>query len=171
MAALRRLAELVRAEGGILAELALPSFREPADRPGRIAAAGPRAAGREEEYELFIETIYEGFLLHYATPRLLSSAATPAVKVLAGDRLYALGLARLVALGDVEAVREMADVLTIGAQAQAVGNRELAEAAWWAGAQAIGWGSSEAHRHAKTLALAGSPGAAEALRKCMAQRS
>jgi hypothetical protein len=168
VAGLRRLAELLRAEGGILAQLALPLDGEaPAAGPGAVAASGPRAAGREGEYELFVETIYEGFLLHYATPRLLRRTTTPALKVLAGDRLYALGLARLVALGDIAAVQEMADVLTIGASAYAVGNGELAEAVWWAGARAIGWGPTADHRRAKTLALAGDPEALAAFHKCL----
>jgi hypothetical protein len=35
---------------------------------------------------------------------------------------------------------------------------------WTAGARAVGWGSSEAHRRAKELVLAGAPGAIEAMR-------
>ena len=84
--------------------------------------------------------------------------------LLAGDRLYALGLARLVALGDIAAVAELADTITLSALAQGAGEPELAEAVWEAGARAVGWGSSEAHRRAKELVLAGSPEAIEAMR-------
>jgi hypothetical protein len=36
---------------------------------------------------------------------------------MAGDRLYALGLARLAELGDLQAVGELADVISLAAQA------------------------------------------------------
>ena len=84
--------------------------------------------------------------------------------LLAGDRLYALGLARLVALGDTEAVAELADTITLSALAQATGEQALAGAVWEAGARAVGWGSSPAHKRAKELAFAGAPGAFEAMR-------
>jgi len=41
--------------------------------------------------------------------------------LLAGDHLYALGLARLAALGDLDAVAELADVISLSAQAHASG--------------------------------------------------
>jgi len=131
--------------------------------PAQLAASGPRAEGSREDYELLIETIYEGYLLHFRTPRV-ARVADDDLGLLAGDRLYALGLARLVALGDVEAVIELADTITLSALAQGAGEPELADAVWAAGALAIGWGSSEAHRHAKKLVLAGSSKAIEAMR-------
>ena len=116
--------------------------------PAQLAAAGPRAEGSREDYELLIEAIYEGYLLHYGTPRVALTSDRD-LGLLAGDRLYALGLARLVALGDVAAVAELADTITLSALAQGAGAPELADAVWAAGARAIGWGSSEAHRRAK----------------------
>jgi hypothetical protein len=130
--------------------------------PAQLAAAGPRVDGNRADYELLIEAIYEGYLLHYGTPRV-ALAADRDLGLLAGDRLYALGLARLVALGDVAAVVELADTITLSALAQGAGEPELADAVWAAGARAIGWGSSEAHRRAKELVLAGSPKAIEAM--------
>lgn len=130
--------------------------------PAQLAAAGPRAEGSRADYELLIEAIYEGYLLHYGTPRV-ALATDQDLGLLAGDRLYALGLARLVALGDITAVVELADTITLSALAQGAGEPELADAVWAAGARAIGWGSSEAHRHAKELVLAGSPKAIEAM--------
>ena len=70
-----------------------------------------------------------------ATGRLLRDDDRDLV-LLAGDHLYALGLARLAALGDLPAVSELADVISLGAQAQAEGRADLAEAAWEAGAAA-----------------------------------
>jgi hypothetical protein len=131
--------------------------------PAQLAASGPRAAGSREDYELLIETIYEGYLLHYAKPRIALTSDQD-LGLLAGDRLYALGLARLISLGDLEAVAELADTISLSALAQGAGEPELAEAVWAAGARAIGWGSSESHRRAKDLVLTGSSKAIEAMR-------
>jgi hypothetical protein len=86
------------------------------------------------------------------------------LSLLAGDRLYAIGLARLVALGDTVAVAELADTITLSALAQGAGERALADAVWAAGARAVGWGSSAAHSRAKELVAAGAPEAIEAMR-------
>jgi hypothetical protein len=110
-----------------------------------------------------MEAIYEGYLLHYGTPRIVHPSEAD-LGLLAGDQLYALGLARLVALGDLAAVAELADVITLTALAQGDGREELAQAVWVAGAHAVGWGSSDAYRRAKVLILARDPRALEALR-------
>jgi hypothetical protein len=131
--------------------------------PARVAAEGPRAVGRREEYELLVEAIYEGYLLHYGAPRV-ARVPEADLRLLAGDQLYAIGLARLVELGDTLAVAELADTITLSALAQGAGEEELAEVVWAAGARAVGWGSSEAHRSAKDLVCAGAAGAIEAMR-------
>ena len=168
MSSLLRLTALIRAEGGMLATLvredaAIAASRKNGHGPAQVAAAGPRAAGRRDEYELFVEAIYEGYLLHYGKARVMDSSEHD-VRLLAGDRLYALGLSRLVALGDVPAVGELADLITISARAQEADDPELAGAAWMAGARAIGWGESTVYSRAKELAFAGDPEALEALR-------
>jgi len=131
--------------------------------PAQLAASGPRAEGHREDYELLVEAIYEGYLLHYGTPRVVRPEEAD-LGLLAGDRLYAIGLARLVALGDTAAVAELADTITLSALAQGAGEPELADAVWAAGARAVGWGSSDAHTCAKDLAFAGASGAIEAMR-------
>jgi hypothetical protein len=131
--------------------------------PAQLAATGPLTEGSREDYELLVEAIYEGYLLHYGTPRVAISPDGD-LALLAGDRLYALGLSRLIALGDIPAVAELADTITLAALAQGADAPELAEAVWAAGARAVGWGSSDAHRRAKALALAGAPEAFEAMR-------
>ncbi len=172
--ALARLRALLRREGGLMATLVEPDAtadRSPAPgarnglhaSPGSIAANGPRAAGRREEYELLVEAIYEGYLLHYGAPRVVRMPEAD-LKLLAGDRLYAIGLARLVELGDTLAVAELADTITLSALAQGAGASLLADAVWAAGARAVGWGSSDAHARAKDLVLAGAPNAIEAMR-------
>lgn len=173
--ALQRLAALLRQRGGVMATL-LPqeggeqSLRSDAraEGPAQVAAAGPRASADPAEYELLIEAIYEGYLLHYGTPRLLYTPEAD-LALLAGDQLYALGLARLVGLGDVAAVAELADVITLCAVAHGAGVPELADAVWMAGAYAIGWGASAGHQRAKELAREGSAEALAAMRAAAAQ--
>jgi len=164
---LRRLAGAIRDQGGLLAGALdgaappLPADGDPA--LGAFAAAGPRAAGRREDVAFVVEAIREGYLLHYATGRLLRDDDRDLV-LLAGDHLYALGLARLAALGDLPAVSELADVISLGAQGHAEGRPDLAEAAWEAGAAAVGWGADDTLQAAKAAARAGAPEAAAALR-------
>ncbi len=155
-------------QGGVLAELVEfeSSTTAPDDRapgPAQIAAAGPRAAGREHAYELLLEMIFEGSCLHYGRPRLVRPE-NPELALLLGDQLYALGLSRLAALGDLDAVAELADLISLVAQAQADGDTELAEAVWEAGATAVGWGPSEPLARAKALARAHDPRAVAELR-------
>jgi hypothetical protein len=128
----------------------------------RVAASGPRAAGDPGEYELLVEAIHEGYLLHYASPRLIG-ASDENLALLAGDRLYALGLERLVALGDLEAVRELADVITLCALLTARGEGASCEALWLAAARAVGFGASSEHERVKALLRNGDPAAAAAL--------
>jgi hypothetical protein len=167
VSALERLAALLRERGGLMATLldSTASIVPPDGHagPAQVVAAGPRAREHRERYELLVEAVYEGYLLHYGTPRLVRAPEAD-LRLLAGDRLYALGLAELVELGDIAAVAELADVITLAALAQGSGRSELAEAVWAAGARAVGWGSSEAHSRAKRLAFAGAPEAIGALR-------
>lgn len=152
--ALAALAAELRAQGGLLAE----TVRDPppdAEAPhGAAAAAGPRAAGREADYALLVEAIREGYEQHYGTGRVVRPE-DPDLALLAGDRLYALGLARLAELGDLEAVAELADVISLGAQAHAEGRPELAAAAWAAGAAAVGGAAPAGHTADKAAWRAG----------------
>jgi hypothetical protein len=154
-------AQTAAGDGGALAVTNGTAPGRPAG-PAQLAASGPRAAGRAAEYELLVEAIYEGYLLHYGTPRLLHPPEAD-LGLLAGDQLYALGLARLVALEDLPAVAELADVITLTALAHGAGREDLASAIWLAGARAVGWGSSERYRQAKALARSGEPAALEAM--------
>ena len=131
--------DVLRAQGGMLAA----HVREPTEGaspgPAQRAAAGPRAAGRESDYELLLEMILEGSLLHYGSPRVVHTSDRD-LALLLGDQLYALGLARLAALGDLESVVVLADVISQLAQAHAEGEQGRAARIWDAGAVAIGWG-------------------------------
>jgi hypothetical protein len=164
---LERLRALLFEEGGLMRSLIvapdeLDGSAATHSGPAQLAASGPRAKEREADYELLVEAIYEGYLLHYGAPRVLSAGEAD-LGLLAGDNLYALGLARLVGLGDIDAVAELADVITLSALAHGSGLTELADAVWRAGALAVGWGATPRHEQAKALVRAGSPDALEAL--------
>lgn len=137
---------------------------------GRLAAAGPRAADAGEEYTLLFEAIREGFLLHYGEPRLLAGP-DPDLRLLAGDYLYALGLQRLAARGDLEAVCELGDLISLSAQIHARGDAGAGVPLWLAGAVAVGSGGSEAHARAKRALRDGAPDAADKLADAAAARA
>lgn len=117
---------------------------------GRLAAAGPRAAGAEDDYAFVVEAVREGYLLHYGEPRLLAGIDS-GLALLAGDHLYALGLECLAGLGDLEAVRELADLIALCAVVHAGGSAPAAAAGalWLSTAVAVGAGASAAHQEAK----------------------
>jgi hypothetical protein len=155
-----RLSELLRSDGGLIAGALADAA--PSDGTLAAAAAGPRAAGREEDYALLVEAIYEGYLQHYGSGRVVRPK-DPDLALLAGDRLFALGLARLAELGDLAAIAELADVISLSAQAHAEGDAARAEATWAAGVVAVGHGGGPELEAAKAAARAGDPGAASAL--------
>ncbi len=162
----------LRAQGGALAAhvVARPGAGPPppAGASG-LACAGPRVRGREKEYALLLEMIAEGSRLHYGSPRAVATD-DPDLALLLGDQLYALGLVRLAELDDIDAVAELADAISLVAQAHVASHPALAEAVWDAGAAAIGWGTSPAHEVAKDLARAGDRGAVAALRAAAERR-
>ena len=157
----------VRAEGGLLAGALAGSPQAGGPDWGALAAAGPRTTD-PDTVALSVEAVREGYLLHRGCPRLFDGGDRD-LALLAGDRLYALGLAGLAEAGNLEAVAELAEVIACCAHAAAAGDEELAEAAWEAGATGIGWGRSPALSRAWEAARAGEPGAAVALRDAARQ--
>jgi hypothetical protein len=93
----------------------------------------------EPRFALGLETIYEGYLVHYGRPRAFEPADGDAALVL-GDYLYAQGLARIAELGDVEAVSDLAELISLCAHVQAAG-RAGDGAAWAATAALLGQGA------------------------------
>jgi hypothetical protein len=142
--------------------------RDPEDEPvfGPLAAAGPRAEAAPDEYALLVEAIREGYLLHYEEPRLIEGADSD-LRLLAGDYLYALGLERLAARGDLDAVNELADLISLAAQMHAEDGRGFARSAralWLASTVAVAAGGSPEHERAKETLRRGDPeGPAELL--------
>jgi hypothetical protein len=115
-----------------------PHVVEPREEPvfGPRAAIGPRAAAAPAEYALVIESVREGYLLHYGEPRLLAGHDSE-LALLAGDYLYALGLERLAALGDSEAVGVLADLISRCAQLHAEGRDHEVPGLWEDAVRAI----------------------------------
>jgi hypothetical protein len=132
--ALRVLAAQLREEGTPIS----PHVVEAAARPrlGEIAAAGPRAAAAPGEYAFVVEAVREGYLLHYAEPRLLAGHDAD-LGLLAGDYLYALGLDRLARLGDSAAVGVLSELIGRCAQLHAEGHDAEVEPLWTAAAYEI----------------------------------
>ena len=158
--------------GGTLADLIhdAPGWSENGSgAPGigapQRAAGGPRVAVDSDRYELLLEMILEGTLLHYGRPRVVRTDDRD-LALLLGDQLYALGLSRLAELGDLDSVSELADIISLLAKAQLHGDLGLAQAVWDAGAVAIGWGVTAEHEDAKALARAGDAAATAALLQC-----
>jgi hypothetical protein len=148
-AALLELAAELRAEESVISDHVV----DPEDGPalGLLAAAGPAAAADPGAYAMIVESVREGYLLHYGTPRLLAPPEED-LALLAGDYLYAKGLERLAALGDLAAVRELSDLISLSAQLQAAepGKAEAAAGRLWLGSVvAIACGSTAAHEAAK----------------------
>lgn len=133
-AVLRLLAAQLREEDTPIS----PHVVDPAEEPvlGFLAAAGPRAAAAPAEYALIVEAVREGYLLHYGEPRLLAGL-DPDLALLAGDYLYALGIERLAALGDTEAVHLLADLISTSAQLHTEGREDRLPSAWEESIRAI----------------------------------
>jgi hypothetical protein len=151
--ALGALAEQLRAEDSVIS----PHVRDAEEAPalGLLVSVGPRAAAAPAAYALLIETIREGYLLHYGYPRVVVGADRD-LALLAGDYLYARGLERLAELGDLEAVRELSDLISLSAQVQAEADGgRLADALWLASAVAVAVGVGDEHESAKVAVREG----------------
>jgi len=83
-----------------------------------------------------LEAVREGYEMHYGEPRAFAGMDDD-LRLLAGDALYALGLERLAATGDLEAVAELADLISDCAQAHADNRPEQADERWAAAAQKL----------------------------------
>jgi hypothetical protein len=79
-----------------------------------------------DSHLLGVEMIYEGYLLHRGRSRLFSHDDAD-LALLTGDYLYAAGLAEVCATGDLEAVRELAALISACARGQAEGDGDEAE--------------------------------------------
>jgi len=140
---LARLRDLVADEGEAIA----PALGEDPGEDVLAPLVRTAAARRDdpEEYALVMESVLEGYLLHFGRTRLLDTDDDD-LRLLAGDYLYALGLSRLARLGDLAAVRALADLITLSAR-HAVGEQhdDLLAALWLSSALAVASGPSKRH--------------------------
>ena len=139
----------IATEAGAESSLWTAALRPP-DEQERTAVFSPLAEAR---YALGIETIYEGYLLHYGRPRLFSPADGDTALLL-GDYLYAHGLVRIEQVGSVEAVNDLAELIALCAYLQA--DAIAGDGAVWAATSALlGRGALDAGRD--TLRLDNDP--------------
>ena len=87
----------------------------PADEREAAPVFSPLA---DEHHALGLETIYEGYLLHYGRSRLFEPDDRN-TGILLGDYLYAHGLVRIAALGDVRVVLDLAELISLCSQLRA----------------------------------------------------
>lgn len=121
----------------------------------------------EERFALGVETIYEGYLLHYGRPRLFAPLDGETALLL-GDYLYAHGLVRIASLQNVEAVADLAELISLCAQLRADGAAGDGSA-WAATAALLGSGEVEAARAA--LRLHGDAGPLDELARATAGKA
>ena len=103
--------------------------------PERVGVFGPLAP---ERFALGLETIYEGYLVHYGRPRLFEPGDEDTALLL-GDYLYAHGLVRIAEVGSVEAVADLAELISLCSQLRA-DSAPGDGAAWAASAALLGAG-------------------------------
>ena len=119
-----------------------------------VTVFSPLGEGR---FALGLETIYEGYLVHYGTPRLFAPS-DPDSALLLGDYLYAHGLVRIASFGDVDAVADLSELISLCSQLRAEG-AEGDGALWAATAALLGRGLDEPR---SALRLRGDPAPLEA---------
>ena len=98
-----------------------------ADEGGLLAA---ELTGADVDGDLAVEAIREGWRLHSDERGTVLAPDDPDLALLGGDRLYALGLERLAAEGDLARIAALADVISECARSHAEGDPERARAAW-----------------------------------------
>lgn len=96
-----------------------------------VAVFSPLA---DERFALGVESIYEGYLLHYGTARLFAPADRD-TSILLGDYLYAHGLVRVASEGDVGVVADLAELLALCAHLRA--ERRPGDGVAWAATIAL----------------------------------
>jgi hypothetical protein len=109
--------------------------------PHVVESLPERETELPDEYASVVESVREGYLLHYEEPRLLSGHDED-LALLAGDYLYALGIERLAALGDTDAVLVLADLISTSAQLHTESREHELPAHWQHAERAIARGRS-----------------------------
>lgn len=124
------------------------ALRPPEERE-EVAVFSPLG---DERFALGIESIYEGYLLHYGRPRLFSPSDRDGA-ILLGDYLYAHGLVRITAEGHVVAVERLAELLSLCAHLRAEGRGSEDGEAWATTVSSLGDGDPHDADRRRALAL------------------
>jgi hypothetical protein len=114
--------------------------------PERLPVFSPLG---EPRHALGLETIYEGYLVHYGRPRLFAPPDEDTALLL-GDYLYAHGLVRIADGDEVAAVADLSELISLCSQLRAEdgdGDGQL----WAASAALLGQGALDEARAALRL--------------------
>jgi hypothetical protein len=140
--------ETIVAEAELESPLWSAALRAPEEREG-TPVFSPLGDPR---FALGIESIYEGYLLHYGRPRLFSPDDRDTA-ILLGDYLYAHGLVRITREGDVVAVERLAELLSLCAHLRAEGRGSEDGEAWAVTVASLGDGEPGSEARERALSL------------------
>jgi hypothetical protein len=140
--------ETIVAEAELESPLWSAALRAPGERDETLVFS-PLGEAR---FALGIESIYEGYLLHYGRPRLFSPDDRDTAMLL-GDYLYAHGLVRITREGDVGAVERLAELLSLCVHLRAEGRGGEDGEAWAVTVASLGDGEPDRDVRRRALAL------------------
>lgn len=129
--------------------------------PERDAVFSPLG---ESRYALGLETIYEGYLVHYGRPRLFAPPDEDTALLL-GDYLYAHGLVRIAEAQEVDAVADLSELISLCSQLRA--EESDGDGALWAATAAL-LGRSELDDARTALRLHSNPAPLDAAARAAA---
>lgn len=128
----------------------------PPDERRLVSVFSPLA---EPRFAVGLETIYEGYLAHYGSPRLFAPADAD-VALLLGDYLYAHGLVRIASFGETDAVSDLSELISLCSQLRA--EDADGDGALWAASAALLGAGSRLDEARNALRLRGDPAPLEA---------
>jgi len=134
----------------------------PEERGGHEPVFSPLA---EERFALGLETIYEGYLVHYGLPRVFVTP-DPDTALLLGDYLYAHGLVRIASFGDVDAVGDLSELISLCSQLRAEGS--AGDGSLWAATAALLGAGRRLDEPRAALRLHGDPAPLDAAARAVA---
>ena len=98
---------------------------------GALVTSAATETDTRGEAAYALEAIFEGFLCHQGSPRLVSPGDGD-VALLTGDLLYAIGLEAVASTGDTGAVRALADLIGLSAAVASEGRTAALVPIWQA---------------------------------------
>lgn len=108
----------------------------------------------ESRFALGLETIYEGYLIHYGTSRLFAPPDAD-IALLLGDYLYAHGLVRIASFGETDAVSDLSELISLCSQLRA--EDADGDGALWAASAALLGAGPKLDEARSALRLRGDP--------------